>query len=165
MWRGRSEAHSLPKVKHDKRSNGRIILFALASFALGNWIAPCIAVKRAGIVDDIGGVCVVIRQSIRILARSCEAGAGRNHFCWYAETQVYLRIKSDGRWCRNADRENKGNSWLCLILPIRHEWRRSKWSRTAQHIQIAHRHCVVPICRYATDFGSRYLAKTGEKES
>jgi hypothetical protein len=33
MSRGRSEAHPAPKVKHDRRSNGRIILFMLASFA------------------------------------------------------------------------------------------------------------------------------------
>src|SRR5260370_24216327 len=33
MSRGRSEAHPPPKVKHDRTSNGRIILFMLASFA------------------------------------------------------------------------------------------------------------------------------------
>jgi hypothetical protein len=33
MSRGRSEAHPLPKVKHDRISNGRIILFMLASSA------------------------------------------------------------------------------------------------------------------------------------
>src|SRR5260370_28522045 len=33
MSRGRSEAHPPPKVKHDRTSNRRIILFMLASFA------------------------------------------------------------------------------------------------------------------------------------
>ncbi len=33
MSRGRSEAHPPPKVRHERRSNGRIILFMLASFA------------------------------------------------------------------------------------------------------------------------------------
>jgi hypothetical protein len=35
MSTGPSEAHPPPKVKHDRRSNGRIILFMSASFALG----------------------------------------------------------------------------------------------------------------------------------
>jgi len=35
MSTGRSEAHPTPKVKHDRRSNGRIILFMTSSFALG----------------------------------------------------------------------------------------------------------------------------------
>jgi hypothetical protein len=34
MSTGRSEAHPPHKVKHDRRSNGRIILFMSASFAL-----------------------------------------------------------------------------------------------------------------------------------
>jgi hypothetical protein len=36
MSRERSEAHPLPKVKPESRTNERIILFMLASFALGN---------------------------------------------------------------------------------------------------------------------------------
>src|SRR4029077_10316823 len=44
MSTGRSEAHPPQKVKHDRRSNGRIILFMSASFALG--IESHCAVRR-----------------------------------------------------------------------------------------------------------------------
>jgi hypothetical protein len=41
MSRGRSEAHPPPKVRHERRSNGRIILFMLASFAPSSSFIDC----------------------------------------------------------------------------------------------------------------------------
>jgi hypothetical protein len=62
MSRGRSEAHPPPKFKHDRRSNGRIILFMLASFA-----------SSAVGCHDESGPSFTDWQSKTILGQSCEA--------------------------------------------------------------------------------------------
>jgi hypothetical protein len=83
MSTGRSEAHPPQKVKHDRRSNGRIILFMSASFAFG-----------------IESHCTVRRKVRRIALRFNEVASV---FVRFDDVASFI-VNESGTFYRSAER-------------------------------------------------------------